>query len=550
MSSPRAPSPTDLRRRALLQELPPDERRICDRYYQDRLHAALAAAQQDAARDPARAADPLEIEQTVITALMHEAEGVDDPRGVGAVPVSVAADGTLLLSDLVPPQTDPRRGRPGTPTAPARGLDAMPRGRLLGAGAGVVVALVALLASQGWLGDARWYGASMVPPARPSPAASAWPVAPGGDLAGPTPVLLELPIAGRSPALFAIHAQAASDGQWTPTFSDRSSAVWLADSLVNQVLCLPPAAGGAVQALTRGSALTVRRADGDVRHYEVVRVRDVSRATIAVLDQRRAGLTLVVCGGAAAERTVAEAIYRADPATSTADATGPVALAGLLRVELTAVRVLPATADLPPGQRRVAVEVTLTNLQADPLPWNQLADQLEVAGQLAQALPPVAAQDALPPGVPVAVTYHYVAGDGAGAAIWRLIAPTGESVALTATLPPAADAELAVAGTLRPEAVFVSGSGRTATLSLTLDLLHRDAAAAAPALVTAQDVSVWAGPTALALIDARPALPLTVAPADTAQLRVTVAAPRATSTVVVQLGAQRWRVDLPPHERR
>ena len=131
------------------------------------------------------------------------------------------------------------------------------------------------------------------------------------------------------------------------------------------------------------------------------------------------------------------------------------------------------------------------------------------------------------------ITYTYVAG-GDGAAIWRLLAPTGESVALAAALPPAADAELGVAGVLRPEAVQLATSGRTTTLSFTLELTSRAAAATAPPAVTADDVSVWAGATALPLLDARPTLPLSVA-AEGTHLTLTVGVPRDTSVLVVQL---------------
>jgi|GEM_PF-5770506 len=543
MSMAPLPPPTpEQRRAALIAELPDDELRACESYYQQQLAAALATANAAAAGTALGAADPEEVERQLIEDLIREAEGRDHPEGVGAVPI-----GNNLISEIVPPETDPRllptRGRSGG----GGGSGEMSRGRIIGLAVGGVVALVAF----GWSivgGPATAEEATL-----PTPTITTTAVVPtaiatttsDSEIEVSFPTSLEI---GRPDGSRTIYRVTPSTGQlgaaWEPVVTAESAA-WLQGTFVNTVICLDPSAAPLVDTLERGTEVLMRPASGVLRRYEVVRIRRIGRQQTEALDQRRAGMTLIVCGTSGNERTVVETVYRPDLAARAPETGGtlPVALADLASVRLEAVRVLTPTQELPPGLTEVQLDLAIANLTTDPLAWVDLADQLEIGGQIAEGRAAVALRDTIDAKAGQLATFRYLIPASGGSATWRLTAATGESVALQVALPAAPRPNAGtLTATLRPEQVQIVRSAQPPQLALTLELTASGADAVA---VSPGEVSVWAGALALPLLDTSTLLPVFVAPGTPQPLTLVVAYPTDTTTVTVQVGSQRWRVQLP-----
>ncbi len=102
------------RRDVLLHEIPPAALRAFQRYYQGRLADALHQANTEAQDTASGAADPYLVERHVWETLVREAEGRDDPDGLGDVPET--AD---KIVGIVVPLTDPRQQGPRPRTATA-----------------------------------------------------------------------------------------------------------------------------------------------------------------------------------------------------------------------------------------------------------------------------------------------------------------------------------------------------------------------------------------------------------------------------------------------
>jgi hypothetical protein len=93
--------PRDAQRAALLAEMPPEDLTAFDAYYQGRLQQAQTEA--NAAHAGQLEPDPDLVEETLIAALIREADGRDHPEGLGFVP---SEEGSY---EIVPPEDDPRR---------------------------------------------------------------------------------------------------------------------------------------------------------------------------------------------------------------------------------------------------------------------------------------------------------------------------------------------------------------------------------------------------------------------------------------------------------
>jgi hypothetical protein len=187
-----------------------------------------------------------------------------------------------------------------------------------------------------------------------------------------------------------------------------------------------------LRALPVGTPVLMRPATGDVRGYEIVRVREVGRQQTEVLSQRKAGMTLIACGTAGNERVVAEAVY-----------TPPVSrerppLAALGNELPGYVGVTISTIDAQPVADttlvRLDVGVTLRNLSGAALRWTDLTDRLLIGGRVAQPARRVEWAP-LPPGAEHAEVYSYFVPRGTVETLWQVLAPTGESVDLQVSVP-------------------------------------------------------------------------------------------------------------------
>ncbi|HEU4328491.1 MAG TPA: hypothetical protein VFS21_35465 [Roseiflexaceae bacterium] len=522
--------PNDIRIAALLAEIPEAERAHFDRYYQERL--------RDAAGDAARTAGALgidqdQIERDLLEVLEREAEGRDDPDGLGMVPT---ADGE---SYLVPPDADPRQapaqGRAaggGSTTATTPPAGTLSRGRLV---AGLAVLLLPLI----------WFGISLAgalggddtvlePATVPTGVAETTPT-PLAELDADDETLVWYPASLELPG-GTVYRIATSAGQlggtWEPEVGP-GVAAWLSDTFINTVICLPPSAGAAE--LEPGEQLQVRTASGTLRRYAVVRVRSVERQQVEVLDQRRAGLTLIICGAGGNTRTAIEAVHRPElPAgAGLADAAGAQELPGRAAVAVVAVALTTPTTPLPAGEQAIQITAQITNTSGAPLALADLAPQLRVTGQVAEALPVAGGE--LAPEAAQAATWRYRVPAAGGSATWRVLDIAGGSVSFPVEIPAAPQPTLRA--TLAPADVRLEGGQLRLTLRLT--------ATGGPAQLTPADVGLLAGDQPLALDPASTPLPLTVDPAAPAMLELAWTLPASTRTLELRCATQRWRISLP-----
>jgi hypothetical protein len=251
-------------------------------------------------------ADDDTIEQATITALIAEAEGTNNPHGEGYVP---EADHPGYDVSPLPP-SDPR-------------LIELQPGRRGDRRRWAMAALV-LLVGFGYLGT-LWRSRQPARPAQAAPLATTAP--PSGQAATPTPLgdladdpaevlrptSLEIvrrvpghPQGGRRYVLPVDPSEGALGAAWIPDLQP-GRAAWLAGTTINAVLCLAPADAALVTEATARETLTLRIASGETRRYQAAAPRTVGRSEREVMDQRRAGLTLIVCGVAGNERTILEA---------------------------------------------------------------------------------------------------------------------------------------------------------------------------------------------------------------------------------------------------
>jgi hypothetical protein len=529
---------------ALKAQLSETELEEFEAHYRTKLTEATQAAQL--ADATTLAVDQDQIERQVLDDLIRTAEGRDNADGLGRVTC-----GGLVYAIHVPerePRLEASAGRPRTSTTGATPTAEMTPARW------IAVALV-LLVLLGYGLVTIWGSTPIevsadVPPIAPSGLApTSPPVLPTtlgelGEAGAATvadPTSLEIRRAdGSSVVLRVVPSSGVLGGSWTPTVED-GQAAWLSGTMINSVFCLPGNATNLISALKRGSPIVMRPASGALRHYEVIRTRTVGRQQVEVLDQRRAGMTLLACGGTGSTRTVVEAVYRPQTVQRPIQALGTnAALSDLARVQLQRVEVLPATADLPPGLSVAALTVEIANLSSAELAWSDLADHLEIAGSVAETVPSVP-QAPLGPNETRRVSYRYRVPSRGGDALWRVTAATGDSVTVRVTIPPAPVVSRLVV-TLRPDEVQQRGSGDQARIAIAATVRNTGTE---PITLEPATVGVWQGATALPLNDETTPLPLLLPPGESETLRLVVDRPDDPAALTLQIGVERWRVTLP-----
>jgi hypothetical protein len=531
---------SDTRIAALLAQLPDEEQAMFARYYQKRLQEALGEAQRGASH---LGADPDAVERELLDQLVREAEGRDDPDGLGAVPTSEDAEG-----QVVPPDSDPRvntapgasgqRSRAGAASAGA-GAGSLSRGRIA---AGVVVLLlpvVWLVASvAGVLGGGSKSATPTPATTQTAPAGTATPLAELDGGKGTLvwyPSSLEIPLADHREVYRIAASQGALGGTWAPE-TGPGIASWLQNTFINTIVCLPPSA--ADLHLAPGQAVQLRNASGALRRYTISAVQEVERQQTELLDQRRAGLTLVICGTGGNTRQVLSAVYRPELPGSTAGASSSTAqeLPGVGLLTLQRAATISDTGALAQdGQQLVGVTVVISNTSGVELSLADLAAQLQLSdGQIAEAAP-AAELGSVAPGATATATWRYRVPVAGGGATLRVLALTGQSVRLPVELPAAPLPTLRA--TLAPDQV----RRREGQLHLTL-LLE---AQGGPLELTTSDVLLLAGDQALALDPQSTPLPLELSPGSPAQLDLFATLPPSAPALELRVRGGRWRIRLP-----
>jgi hypothetical protein len=529
---------SDTRIAALLAQLPDEEQAMFARYYQKRLQEALGEAQRGASH---LGADPDAVERELLDQLVREAEGRDDPDGLGAVPTSEDAEG-----QVVPPDSDPRvntapgasgqRSRAGAASA---GAGSLSRGRIA---AGVVVLLlpvVWLVASvAGVMGGGSKSATPTPATTQTAPAGTATPLAEldgGKNTLVWYPSSLEIPLADHREVYRIAASQGALGGTWAPE-TGPGIASWLQNTFINTIVCLPPSA--ADLHLAPGQAVQLRNASGALRRYSVTQVQEVERQQTELLDQRRAGLTLVICGTGGNTRQVLSAVYRPELPGSTAGASSSTAQelpgVGLLTVR-GAATISDTGALAGDGQQLVGVTVAISNTSGMELHLADLAAQLQLEdGQIAEAAP-VSEPGSVPAGTAATAMWRYRVPVAGGGATLRVLALTGQSVRLPVELPAAPLPTLRA--TLAPDQV----RRREGQLHLTLSL----EAQGGPVSLGTSDVLLLAGDQALALDPQSTSLPLELAPGSPAQLDLFATLPPSAPGLELRVRGGRWRIRMP-----
>jgi hypothetical protein len=523
----------------ILAEVPDEDRAVFERYYQAALDAAIQRANRQVRDMPA---NPDAVEAELAEQLTREAEGRDHPQGLGSVP---SGDGEY---EIVPPETDPRTAQPRGKGRSRKGASGGETGGEMTPARWATIGVVALLPLL-WL---IWSVAGSASPAAagatasPGVEASAATPTPLQDVGGSGedvtvfyPASLEIARPRASAVVYPVVASASDlGGTWQPQTAS-GTAAWLNGTYINLVFCLPAESEAMLKELSRGDQITMRPASGALRHYAIIRTRSVGRQQIEIMDQRRAGLTLIACGIGNNERTVAEAMYQAEASGAAPLSSGAVGeLPNLARLTIKATRSRPPAAGDPPGYSVAEVDVQIDNLSAIDLQETDLIDQLAIAGAIAERLAPSNARiDASSSRV---VTYRYRVPQDGGGATWQATAASGETVQMRLTIGAAA-AEPGRAG-------FTSS-----IIQADIRLRHegdRDLLLI-PIIITAQtevelsgaDFSLWVGEREVALTAQTP-LPFTVEAGDQRTLVVAGQIPDV-SMVELEIGRQRWRLSLP-----
>jgi hypothetical protein len=287
-----APPSKQQQRDALLNQLPPAMRQVFWGYYQARLAEAVAQAEAQASNTGLGGADPYQVEHLVQETLIREAEGRDDPDGLGDVPETAHK-----VVGIIIPVNDPRsRQQRSASAASGAAAGELSRGRKLG-----VLALLGALLLMGvwWVWPSASTETGIQAQASPSPrgSASATPSSAaqrtsatpitevsGGAVQVSDPTSLEFPQERAESTIFTVVASTGErGGPWQPVV-DPGTAAWLQGTYINSVFCLPPDAEELLAAAERGQRILLRLANTAVRKYEVVRVRNVGRQQTEVIE--------------------------------------------------------------------------------------------------------------------------------------------------------------------------------------------------------------------------------------------------------------------------
>ncbi|KPL83017.1 hypothetical protein [Herpetosiphon geysericola] len=524
---------------ALLAEIPADERATFQAFYQERLYAAMQAASRRGGME----VDPDQIEEELVDALIREAEGRDSASGMGMVPTT---EGEYAL---IPPESDPRLAQPAKGSGRSGDAGAMTPQRWAAIGLVLLVPLLWFFWPSGD-GDTDTDTQALDTTTTPMTTTLAL-VTPtaltdfsgGNDVTVAYPASLELARDdGASPDVYRVLASASElGGVWEPDVPE-GVAAWLNGSYINHIFCLPTTAKSTIDGLNRGSVITMRPASGAVRTYTVVRVREVGRQEVEVLDQRRAGMTLILCGDGQNERTVVEAAYQpASQTTATLQRGQAATVPDMARLTVQTVQTLAPTTTTPVGFAEVAITVQVENLTGQVWTSQAMADQLVLDGVLAERV--TVEHDAIDAHAARRVTYHYLVQETGGQAIWRATALTGETVAVALTIPPApagADRRPFIT-TLDPASVRLEplGNGHRFTITAVLTATGSD-----PVTVDLNGVSVWSGGRTVPLDGTSDSLPIVLQPGTPTPLRLVASVPDV-AQLEMQIGQQRWRITLP-----
>jgi hypothetical protein len=522
----------------ILAEVPDEDRAVFERYYQIALDAAIQRANRQVRDMPA---NPDAVEAELAEQLTREAEGRDHPQGLGSVP---SGDGEY---EIVPPETDPRTAQPRGKGRSRKGSSGGETGGEMTPARWATIGVVALLPLL-WLiwSVAGSPSPAVAGPTTPGVAASAATPTPLQDVGGGGedvtvfyPASLEIARPQGSAVVYPVVASASDlGGTWQPQTAS-GTAAWLNGTYINLVFCLPAESEAMLKELSRGDPITMRPASGALRHYAIIRTRSVGRQQIEIMDQRRAGLTLIACGIGNNERTVAEAMYQAeasDAAPLNAGAAGE--LPNLARLTVKATRSRPPSAADPPGYSVAEVDVEIDNLSAADLQETDLIDQLAIAGAIAERLAPSNAR--IGASSSRLVTYRYRVPQDGGGATWQATAPSGETVEMRLTIG-AAPAEHGRAGftsSIVQVDIRLRHEGDRTILLIPIIITARTTVE-----LSAADFSLWVGERQVALTPQTP-LPFTVEAGDQRTLVVAGQIPDV-SMVELEIGRQRWRLSLP-----
>jgi hypothetical protein len=433
----------------LLAPLTPEQQEVFLTFYAVALAQELADAEAAVANTPLGAVDPDEVELALVERAMARARGErlsdDSPDQVAPLAFVPLPEGRIYRFSQQPTPAPVEGGAPAAAVQLGTGTAPRPRHALALA---VIVAGLVLI----WF---AWPRTTAPAPERAQAAAPRGAAAdePAGDAhvvvaappSSPTalvdarargtatddPVSLEIDVDAH-PVWRVIPSSSELGGQWQPDLQG-GTAAWLADSVVNPIICVPPDHAATLADLERGTPILVRLASGTLRRYAVLAVEQVGRQQTEVLDQRQARLTLIACGGSGNERTVVTALYRPDVA-------GVLPPPEVTHAELPSwvnVSVDDITIETTDATAQVTIAVSLTNRSGQPLELHELSDQLTLDGTVVPALlagrtNPLAVDETR------TLTYRYrVPGTAIGGqAVWQLIAPDGQRVDLLLTLSP------------------------------------------------------------------------------------------------------------------
>ena len=494
------------------------------------------------------------IEADTIEQLIRAAEGRDHPDGLGIVP---SEDDEY---EIMPPESDPRereRGRPkragGTSSSSGSrssggGASQMTPARWALGAAGLLIPLIWLIISVAGIGgdDATAQGLTTTPAGTTTPGATPTPIAEissGEDVTVFYPASLEVERQGSSPIVYRVVASAAElGGTWQPDMAE-GSAAWLNGTYINHVFCLPPGSMELVKGMQRGDTIIMRPASGAIRPYEIVRARTVGRQQTEIMDQRRAGLTLIVCGeastGNANERVIAEAVYKPEAAQAATLKRGDQALLpGLAKVKIATVRTLAPDENTPQGYAEAVIEVEIENVSGTPLRESDIADQLSIGGTIAERL---GAQNTdIDAKASRRVTFRYLIPERGGSATWQATSTTGESVQIGLTIEAAPEGRpAAYTTTISQDRIRIRREGSTNMIIIPVTITsNRDGAE------INNDFSLWVGARSMALTPQRQALPVTLDAGISLTMELAAQIPDV-SQFEIQIGGQRWRVSLP-----
>ena len=245
------------------------------------------------------------------------------------------------------------------------------------------------------------------------------------------PITLELP--GPQRRVWTVVRAPAEPGRPWRVDLKADTAVWLDESVIHPILCLPPEDEAVLARMERGQALIVRLASSAERRYTVLSVDRIARYEIESMSPRQVRLSIGACGGEGPTLVVATALYEPavdglPPAPDQDQAT----LHQFVAVDVEQVTVEGG----PTAERRIInVAMALTNLSGQSLAIETFDDQLVIAGDVQAARLQVRHVPLLPDERRMVVYRYDVAAASLPAqGMWQMVAPDGQRADLLVTL--------------------------------------------------------------------------------------------------------------------